>query len=131
MTKVTFYFDRNIGKKLPQALRHLNPPFEVKWHNEEKFPHDMPDDEWLAIVGPGKGTVITQNWKYHLREPELRAIKDHNVKCFYLPASGASKWDLYCLFVKSHKRIIEFSKSHSAPFVFDLKSNGHIKTVQF
>ncbi|MEM6888463.1 MAG: hypothetical protein AAF636_10035 [Pseudomonadota bacterium] len=129
MDKLTFYFDRNIGNKLPQALTQLRPPFDVRWHDKEKFPHDMPDDEWMAIVGPKDWVVVGQDWKFHLIDAELKAIRQHSMKCVYLPGSGQTRWETYCRFVRSHKRIIEKCVSEKAPLILDLKLNGHLRKI--
>lgn len=129
MAKLTFFFDRNIGTKLPQALKQLSPPFEVRWHQKEGYNHDMPDDEWLEKVGSLGWVVISQDWKFHLRENELLAIKAHRVKCVYLPGSGSTRWETYCRFVSSHKRITEACGIEKAPFILDLKKNGHLRKI--
>jgi hypothetical protein len=129
LAALTFFFDRNIGKRLPEALMHLQPPFAVRWHLKEGFAHDMPHDRWMEIVGPKGWIVIGQDWKFHIRENELKAIKQHAIRCFYLPGTGASKWDTYCRIIRSHKRLMDVSKREKPPFIFDLKGNGHLKRV--
>ncbi len=126
---ITFFFDRNIGVKLPQALTHLKPPFEVRWHQKEGFRHDTPDDEWMHTIGPRGWVVVGQDWKFHIRDSEKEAIKQHSIKCFYLPGSGSTKWETYCRFVRSHQRLIRRAEEEAAPFIFDLKANGHLKAV--
>jgi hypothetical protein len=128
--KLTFFFDRNIGVKLPQALLHLAPPFQVKWHAQEGFQHDLPDDEWLAIVGQKGWIVVGQDWKFHIRDSEILAVKQHSIKCFYLPASGATKWETFCRVIKSHSKMLEVARKETAPFIFDLKSNGRLVKVK-
>jgi hypothetical protein len=129
LAKLTFFFDRNIGKKLPEALLHLNPPFEVRWHQKEGFAHNTPDDEWMAVIGPKRWVVVGQDWKFHLRDQELAAVRAHQIKCFYLPGSGSSRWDTYCQFIRSHKRLMAYAESRDPPFIFDLKLNGHLRPV--
>lgn len=129
MTKLTFYFDRNIGTRLPQALVQLKPPFEVRWHNKERFRHDMPDDEWMERVGPKGWVVISQDWKFHIRDVEIAAVKQHKIRCFYLPGSGATKWTTYCQLIRSHLRLMQLAATEDAPFIFDVKKNGHLKRI--
>lgn len=130
MDKLTFYFDRNIGRRLPEALIHLRPPFEVKWHNGEKFPPNMPDDEWMAIVG-GKGwIVISQDYKFHMENFENFAVKQHGLKCFYLPDTGARAWTTAYAFIRAHNRMLDLCNLQSAPFIYDLKSNGRLTKVK-
>lgn len=129
MSRLTFYFDRNIGTKLPQALTQLRPPFDVKWHVKEGFRDDMPDDEWMAVIGPKNWVVVGKDWKFHLIDTELAAIRQHAIKCVYLPGSGQTRWETYCRFIRSHKRILEKCSGEKAPLILDLKMNGHIKEI--
>jgi hypothetical protein len=117
--------------KLPQALLHLDPPFGVRWHQKEGFPGNMPDDDWLAVVGPKGWIVVGQDWKFHVRESELLAIKQHSVKCFYLPASGSTKWESFCRMIRSHSQMLEKAANEPAPFIYDLKASGRLVKVTF
>lgn len=130
MKRLTFYFDRNVGVKLPQALVQLSPPFDVKWHNQMKFPHDMPDDEWLSVVGPKGWVVIGKDWKFHLIDAELQAVRQHKIRCLYLPGSGQTRWDTYCRLIRSHKRIIERCLTEEPPYILDLKMNGQVRKIE-
>ena len=124
-----FYFDKNIGSRLPKALRAMDPPFDIRWHSGEKFSPELADDEWLAKAGQNGWVVLTQDWKFHIRENELEAIKQHSVKCIYLPGANEHRWTTYTRFIRSHLRLIEFATQEAAPFIFDLKKNGQIKRV--
>lgn len=129
MGQLTFYFDRNIGKRLPEALTHLRAPFDVRWHNEQKFRHDMPDDEWMEIIGTRGWVVISQDYKFHLEAFEQLAVKQHKLKCFYLPDTGAKTWITMCVLVRSHTKMLEICNAESAPFIYDIKSNGRLVKV--
>lgn len=130
MDKLTFYFDRNIGKRLPEALCHLRAPFEVTWHNQQGFRHDMPDDEWMEIVGKKNWVVVSQDYKFHLEEFENFAVKQHMIRCFYLPDTGAKVWNTFCAFVRAHEKLMALCKIEPAPFIFDLKSTGRLMKVK-
>ncbi len=110
---------------------HLQPPFDVCWHNKEGFAHNMPDDKWMEVVGPRGWIVFSQDWKFHIRDVELEAVKQHNIKCFYLPGSGATKWATYCQLIRSHARLIEIAQNEAPPFIYDVKRNGHLKRIVF
>jgi len=55
---LTFYFDRNFGKRFPELLRRAKPPSRVAYHHDQKnkfkFKDTTPGDEWLTIVGAEK-----------------------------------------------------------------------------
>lgn len=63
---MTFFFDRNIGRHIPQALLHLRPPVRVEFHDRHFAPNTM-DDVWLTDVGIRGWTVIAQDYKFHTR----------------------------------------------------------------
>ena len=130
MDPLTFYFDRNIGKRLPEALTHLQTPFAVKWHNGEKFPDKMPDDEWMEIVGKKNWVILSQDYKFHMEAFEHFAVKQHGLRCFYLPGTGAKTWTTACALVRAHKRMIELCEIEAAPFIFDLKTSGRLIKVK-
>src|SRR5262245_11080780 len=60
----------------------MRPPVLIKWHQDEGFAQDMPDDAWISIVCPRKWVVLSQDSKFHLLENETLAIKQHGIRCF-------------------------------------------------
>lgn len=129
MDKLTFYFDRNLGRRMPQALIHLQAPFDVRWHNGENFPDNMPDDAWMEIVGAKGWIVLSQDFKFHKTEFENEAVKQHSIKCFYLPDATARTWKTLCALVRAHERMIAKSLSIPAPFIFRLHKNGRLTQI--
>jgi hypothetical protein len=85
---LTFYFDRNFGKRFPEALAHMRPPFTVEYHHSRtnNFPQNMRDDIWLEICGRRGWIVFSHDQKFHSVVAEATALKQHSVGCFYLPA---------------------------------------------
>jgi hypothetical protein len=129
LAPLTFYFDRNIGRRIPESLMHLKTPFDVQWHNKLGFRHDMPDDEWMAIVGARGWIVFSQDYKFHKYEFEYEAVKQHNLRCFYLPETGAKTWTTMCAFTKASDRIIQKCETVRAPFIYKLSPNGRLSSV--
>ena len=129
MGELTFYFDVNFGTRLPKALRHLRPPVDIEWHQNQRFRQDMPDDEWLAIVGKKDWIVFSHDRKFHTEAMESAAVKQHNVGCFYLPAANDPVWDKCSIFIRSFNRIRKLAVATEKPFIFDLKRNGHLKKI--
>lgn len=129
MDQLVFYFDRNFGKRLPNALSKLRPPVQIRWHQGERFRGDMPDDEWLEIVGKKNWIVLTQDVKFHLIEHEIAAVKQHSVKCFYFPGANDGMWSTLCSFTRFHGKMMGLANTTNAPFIFQVKGNGQIKQV--
>ncbi|GGK41160.1 hypothetical protein [Salinarimonas ramus] len=129
MDQLTLFFDRTFGKRLPRALASLKPPAEIRWHQGERFAHDMPDDEWLSIVGRKNWVVLSQDRRFHVRDNEALAIVQHGVRCFYLPCASEDRWTSLCIFVRRHAPLIDLATRSTSPFLFDLKRNGRFYPI--
>ncbi len=128
MDTLVFFFDRTFGTKLPQALLSLKCPALVKWHQGEGFAHDTPDDVWMNVVGPRKWICLSQDRKWHLNESELLAVKQHAMKCFYLP--NEDRWLTLCKLAARHEKIMELARRRPGPFVFEMKANRQLYPVK-
>ena len=128
MDTLVFFFDRTFGTRLPKALASLDTPFTVKYHQSEGFRDNMPDDEWLGIIGPRKWICLSQDRKWHLVQAELLAIKQHAIKCFYLP--NVHRWTTMCQITARHETIMNLSRANAGPFVFELKGNSRFYPVK-
>lgn len=129
MGSLTFFFDRTFGCRLPKALASLKPPVRIRWHQDEGFPNEMPDDEWMAIVGPKKWVVLSQDRKWHTIEAEAAAIKQHGLRCFYFPCASDDRWVSLSHFVRRQQRMQDLSHKMNPPFIYHLKRNGRFYPV--
>ncbi|QKD16811.1 hypothetical protein HGP13_17990 [Mesorhizobium sp. NZP2077] len=100
MGELTFYFDRTFGIRLPGALRTIRPPAKIRWHQDEGFPVDMQDDDWMAVIGPRRWVVLSQDRKWHKVEIEANAVKQHGLRCFYFPCASENIWTSLGHFVR-------------------------------
>ena len=121
MVALTLFFDRNIGLRVPKALRALRPPIAIQDHQQVGFAIDAPDDEWLAKVGTKGWVVITQDRKFHKETLELAALQDHSVRCFYLHGGSDAMWSTFCNFISAFPRIVEIAREVPAPFIYQVK----------
>lgn len=128
MDQLTFFFDRNFGTRLPKAFRRMNPPMEIRWHQDEGFRQSSPDDEWLGQVKPD-WIILSQDRKWHRVETERAAIKQHNLRCFYIPGASETRWYSLCIFARIHEKLMELSRDAPAPFIFDASRNGKFLPV--
>lgn len=128
MDTLTFFFDRNFGTHLPQALRLMRPPMAIRWHQDEGFRQTAPDDEWLGQVRPD-WVIPSQDRKWHQIESEKAAVKQHNLRCFYLPCASETRWYSLCLFAKIHEKLMELVHEEPAPFIFDVNRKGKFTPV--
>ena len=129
MEALTLYFDRCLGKRVPEALSKLTCPFEVKWHQGEKFADKMPDDEWLDIVGSKGWIVISHDAKWHTEAAAIEAIRQHKVKCFYL--YGANSLMFFKVKSLTHKweKIVSKIKSEKGPFIYRVSKSNRLGKI--
>jgi hypothetical protein len=108
----------------------MQPPFLVKWHQEEGFAHDMPDDKWMDIVGPRRWVVLTQDRKFHKLEAELLAVKQHAIRCFYLPMAKQDRWLSLCHLASRYGKMQSIAREQRPPFIFEMKQNRQFYEVK-
>jgi hypothetical protein len=108
----------------------MQPPFLVKWHQEQGFADALEDDKWLGIVGPANWVVLSQDRKFHKLPAELLAIKQHNIRCFYMPMARQNRWLSLCHIAWRWVKIIEIAKTQAAPFIFEMKDNRQFYKVE-
>ena len=141
-TDLTLYFDRSLGKALPEALRLLKVPNVIHHHTPPEiiglrrrashngiFPEDAPDDDWLSFVGKRGWTAFSQDYKMHREPAPLAAIRQHNVKVFYLWGAESSRWEKMRVFARAYDKIIEVSNSQPGPFVKRITKTGMLEDV--
>jgi hypothetical protein len=123
------YFDRCLGKKVPEALARLTCPFQVRWHEGEGFRQDLEDDKWLHQVGSKKWVVISHDAKWHREPSAIEAIRQHKIKCFYL--YGASSQMFFKLGALSHnwRKIRGKITSENGPFIYRISIYNRLSKV--
>jgi hypothetical protein len=116
---LTFYFDRNFGKRFPELIRQGRPPFSVEYHHDPKdkfkFKDTTPDDEWLAKVGAERWTVFSHDRKFHEDLPAVAAIKQHSIGCFYIWGAEVPLWDKLGCFMRGYNMILNATKQTPKP----------------
>jgi hypothetical protein len=107
----------------------LKCPFEVRWHEGERFAHNMPDDEWLEIIGAKKWVVCSHDAKWQGERAPLRAIQQHKVRCFYL--HGASSIGFFKMKSLAHNydKIIKVCDTEKGPFIYRVTPANRLRRV--
>lgn len=132
MGKLTFYFDRNFGRRFPEALQKVLPSsIEVDYQHSPQSPFkaNTPDDVWLAGIGANNWIVFTHDRKFHELAPELSAIKQHSIGCFYLWGADALAWEKLRAFARGYDNIIQAINMTSRPFIFQAAKSGHLQQI--
>ena len=127
--ELTLFFDRCVGKLLPQALLLLKCPFEVKYHQGEGFKHNTEDDTWLHKIGPKKWVVLSFDAKWQDESAAVEAIKQHKIGCFYL--AGASSIGFFRLtrFALAYRRLRDIVANEKRPFIYKIDGRNRFKKL--
>jgi hypothetical protein len=112
------------------ALSTLKPPVGIEWHQRQRFPQNMPDDEWLEIVGKKGWFVFSHDRKFHSESTEAAAIKQHGIGCFYLPRASGPLWDKLIVFVRTFEKLGKIAATEGRPYVYDVGANFRIRKLK-
>ena len=147
MDPLIFFFDVNIGKRLPEALSLLRPKnvYKIFHHNTDRklaglkvethrtiFKEGERDDVWLSFVGNKRWIVFTQDEKFHKPgyEHELSAIKQFEIGCFYIWGASAPLTEQALVFLKALDSIIEVIKTTPKPFIYKISKSGKLTQIK-
>jgi hypothetical protein len=148
MTHPSFYFDRNVGCRFPEALRvlKLDKVSDVYYHHIKRkyigrdfshpetglFKDSESDDSWLQFVGNRGWIVFTQDRKFHKAgfENEISAIKQFNVGCFYLWGSRDTSEKKATVFLKALDRIRYAIANTQKPYIYDVSKSGQLTPIK-
>jgi hypothetical protein len=123
------FFDRDVGKTIPQALRYIGLPTHVEFH-QEHFAHEADDDEWMASVGPKGWFVIGHDRHHHTRAPELAAIRQHGIGCFYLWGGDKLRYETLRCFLNAYPNIRQAMATTERPFVYRIEKSGNLTPIE-
>lgn len=131
MAELTFFFDRCFGTGFPLWLRKIPTPFVIEYHDEKKhnFHSQMPDDEWLAVVGKQKWVVLSHDKRFHKDSMAALAVKQHKVACFYMDGGQLRTWDKMVLFGRCYLRVRDIVKQTKPPYIYRITHQGRVILV--
>ena len=128
MGELTFYFDRCFGKRFPQALEKVTPPFIVEYQNKW-FKQNTADDEWLSFVGAKDWIVFSHDRKFHSETIEAAAVSQHGIGCFYLCGANSPSWAKLCHFVRAFPAIERIVREERKPYIYHVQPNNRLARV--
>lgn len=113
MSGPVFFTDRDLGKRFPEILRQAG--LKVERHADH-FPHDCPDEAWLADVGRRGWVAVTHDWRIRYKPNELAAVMRHDVALLVV-VGHAPHADLANGFVATLPHIRQFIGEHEPPYI--------------
>ena len=121
------------GKRFPEAIRTARPPFIVEYQhdpkNKFKFSDTTTDDEWIAKVAAVNWVIFSHDRKFHVRLPEISAIKQYQAGCFYLPGANWTTWEKTRHFMRFYDGIASRIDATTKPFVYRLAPTGKFTKI--
>lgn len=125
---MTYFFDRNVGNKVPMALEllGLDVQYYAKVFGERT---ERGDDDWLAACGQRGWTVIAHDTRFRHNEPERQAIVRHRVGCFVLGEAQAPRWAKVRLLARAWDHVEQLRLEEPLPFIFRIRRDGTVGRV--
>lgn len=109
------------------------PPVAVEYQHDPKnkfrFLQDVTDDEWIAKVAAEGWIIFSHDRKFHVRLPEIAAIKQYRAGCFYLPGANWHTWEKTRHFMRYYDGIAQRAEVTAKPFIYSLATNGKFTAV--
>lgn len=118
MGSLTLYFDRCFGRRFPEEVERMKPPFNVESHFKAKFRDDLPDDEWLGVAGKNRWVVITHDAKFHKETAALEAIQQFKVGCFYIWGAQMPTWYKIAHLSAIFPKISSIANKERRPYIY-------------
>ncbi|NMN57286.1 hypothetical protein FHT36_001183 [Xanthobacter sp. SG618] len=108
----------------------MKPPFAVESHFKQKFEQDMPDDQWLAIVGARRWVVLSHDAKFHKESAELCAVVQHKIGCFYLWGAQMPTWHKIAHLTAIYPKISKIANSEKRPYIYRANQQNRLFLVR-
>lgn len=121
------FIDRSVPKGVAEAIKKVRD--DVFWL-EDRFPHDVKDEEWLMAAGKESWLVITRDKHIRTRPGERAKILDHGVGCFILnQKQDPTRWEYLKLLAKTLDEMEDKFATIPRPFIFVVDRNGVMRRV--
>ena len=119
------FIDRSIPRGVAEAVRKMRE--DVVWL-EDEFPHDVPDEEWLAAAGQRGWLVITHDRKIRTRPGERSAIMENGVGCFIMTyRQDLKKEEIVVLISSTLEEMERRFEATPRPFIYTVSKNGEFR----
>ncbi len=124
----TLFLDRNLGRHVVAGrLRSEGMTVEV---HDDHLPPDVPDEDWIALVGRMNWVAITKDNNVRYRTAELETIRRHMARVIVIRMKNATGPDIAALLVKARHRVARFAANTPPPFAAGIRGNGTIQMYE-
>ena len=98
-------------------------------YHQEHFAIDTLDDDWMPVVGERSWILVGHDSRHHLVAPELDAIRQYEIGCFYLWGASARLWDKMVCFARAYDRMMHAIRNTPRPFIYRIYKDGRLAAV--
>ncbi|MBX5493467.1 MAG: DUF5615 family PIN-like protein [Chloroflexi bacterium] len=124
---MTYFFDRNLGRRVPDALKLLGA--DVVKH-DDLFDPTTPDDEWLAVAAQRGWIIITRDKRLRFNEAERQAIVQARLGCFVLLSPKLTRWAMARLLLQVWDKLEAIVAQEPRPFIYGVHADGTVRPLQ-
>jgi hypothetical protein len=118
--EVTYFTDRDLGRKLPRALKDSGLTVET---HDGHFGPLTPDEVWLAKVGASGWVAITRDGRIRYSPLALRVLMQTGAKLFVLVGSLTTA-ECVELIVSKRQQIESFVSEEPGAFIAKIRRDG-------
>jgi hypothetical protein len=118
--EVTYFTDRDLGRKLPETLKAFG--FEVETHDNH-FDPLTPDERWLATVGARGWLAITRDGRIRYSPLALRVLMQTGARLFVL-VGNLTTAECAELVVSRRKQIESLAAKERGAFIAKIRRDG-------
>jgi predicted nuclease of predicted toxin-antitoxin system len=122
-----FFFDRNLGKRVPEALE--NDGWLVETHDDH-FAQDASDETLFHEVSARGWIFITQDKRIRFRAAERHALLEYGLRTFSLVSTAnLSASETIEVLRRAHQAIEETVATIDGPWVFGIYKDGSLRPL--
>ena len=118
--EVTYFTDRDVGRKLPESLKASGLVVEA---HDDHFDPLTPDEEWLAEVAKRGWLAITRDARIRYSPLALRVLMQTGARLFVL-VGNLTTAECAELIVSKRKQIESLAASEPNAFIAKIRRDG-------
>jgi hypothetical protein len=99
-------------------------------NHADRFAHDSPDDEWLALPGAEGWPVVTRDKRWRYRANESAAYSDAKVLGFVFLNGNLSGRQTADALVKAYPAILKIAATVKRPAIYSIGADGSVRPLQ-
>ena len=121
------FIDRSVPKPVAEAIKRVRD--DVLWL-EDRFVHNVPDEEWLEVAGNENWLVIARDKHIRTRPGEREKIIRYGVGAFIInQKQDPNRWEYLQLLTKTMDEMEEKFAATPRPFIYVIDRQGGMRLI--